>query len=248
MRIVLTPDWFIGKDMLIECFSFLVLVIFSILAIRNYKISKNRKSLYLGVGFGFIALAQLASLFTKFFLYYDLVPTHSIGQALITSNLVNSVDVFYYAGFFFYRLMTLAGFFMIYRLPRDKKSWGDYALVLYFILVSALLSKEFYYLFHLTALVLLILIVGNYYDVLKEHKLFNTKILVTAFSLLALSQLIFALSRLEVMFVLANVIELVSYCILLGLGIRLLQNGKEKKPNGYHIGHVGDNSGKKRNN
>ena len=246
MKIVLTPDWFIGKDVLIDVFSFFVLFVFLILAVKNYRLSKNRSLLYLGVGFGMVALAQLATIFTKLVLYYNFGPTQAIGNALITSQLVSSVDIFYYAGFFFHRLMTLLGFFIIYRLPREKKSWGDYALVLYFIFVSALLSKEMYYLFHLTALVLLVLIVGNYYGVLMKHGLFNTKILIVAFSLLAFSQLVFALSTLDLMFVLANIIELVSYSILLGLGIRLLQHGKEKKPNGYNIGYVGDNSGKKR--
>src|SRR3989338_6340370 len=146
VKIVLTPDWFLGKDVFIEFFSFIVLIIFSILAIRSYKLNKNRNFLYLGWGFGLIALAQLAAVITKLVLYYDIGPSQAIGDLILTSQIVSSVDIFYYAGFFFQRFLTLCGLYIIYRLPRAKKSVGDYVLVGYFILLSAILSTSFSYL------------------------------------------------------------------------------------------------------
>ncbi len=246
VKIVFTPDWFLGKDVLIEGFSFIVLFIFSFLSIKNYKLNKNRKFLYLGVGFGLIALAQLAAVITKLVLYYDIGPSQEIGRAIITSQILKSIDIFYYAGFFFHRLLTLLGLYVIYRLPRDKKSPRDFVLVSYFIIISALLSKQVYYLFHATALVLLVLIMNNYYEVYKKNKFVNTKILILAFGILALSQLIFIISRLEVAFVTANIVELISYIILLILIIRILQYGKKKKPYGHNIRYIGDNPKKSR--
>lgn len=244
MRFVPIPDWFLGKDVLIEGFSFIVLFIFSFLAIKNYKLNKNRKFLYLGVGFALIALAQLATIMTKLVLYYDIGPSQAIGAAIITSQLVNSVDIFYSAGFFFHRFLTLLGFYIIYRLPRQKKSMWDFVSVLYFILISVLLSGEVFYLFHLTALVLLVLIFDNYHALYKKNKFVNTKILLIAFGILALSQLIFILSNVEIMFVLGNIVELISYTILLTLIIRILKHGKKKKPDGHNIRHVGNNTRK----
>ena len=171
VKIVLTPDWFLGGDVLIEFFSFIVLLIFSMLAIKSYNLNKkNRSFLYLGWGFGLIALAQLAAVITKLVLYYDIGPTRAIGEAIITSQILSSVDIFYYAGFFFQRFLTLCGFYIIYRLPRKRKSIGDYFLVVYFILLSAILSTEFYYLYHLTSFILLILIIGNYSEIYKKNK------------------------------------------------------------------------------
>jgi len=246
MRFVSIPDWFLGKDVLIEGFSFIVLFIFSFLSIKNYKLNKNRNFLYLGVGFGLIALAQLATIVTKLVLYYDFGPSQAIGAAIITSQLVSSVDIFYSAGFFFHRLFTLLGFYIIYRLPRQKKSILDYFVVIYFIIISALLDKGVFYLFHLTALVLLILIFDNYHALYKENKFVNTKILLIAFGILALSQLIFILSNIEIMFVLGNIVELISYIILLIIIIRILKYGKKKKQNGHNIRHVGNNTEKGR--
>jgi hypothetical protein len=118
---------------------------------------------------------------------------------------------------------------VIYRLPRDRKSVMDYVIVLYFIVISAIVQQNLYYIFHLTAFIMMIAIVEKYSLVYKENKFINTKILMVAFAGLALSQLIFALSSFESLFAVANFIELISYIILLFLIIRILQYGTEKK-------------------
>ena len=247
VKIVLTPEWFLGSDVLIEAFSLIVLLTFMILAFRYYRMNKNKNVLYLGTGFGVIFLAEIATLLTKLVLFYDIGPSRAIGAALISSQLVGSVDIFYYLGFFFYRLLTLLGLYIIYRLPQEKKnSIGDYVLMIYFIVVSALLGDELYYLFHITTLVLLVLIVESYYNVYKKNRFFNTKILITAFSLLALSQLIFVLSSINFMYVLGDVIELISYSIFLALIIRIWTHGKEKKPYEHNIRHAGNSPRKGR--
>ena len=234
MKIIFTPDWFLGKDILIESFSFIVLLAFFFLCRKYYKLSGKKNFFNLASGFLLIALAQLATIMTKLVLYYDTKFTQQIGQLIITYHVVKSVDIFYYAGFFFYSLLTLLGFFVIYRL--GKKHKGDFFLVLYFIVISALLGSgfyyylvqfyyffNFYYIFHLTVLVLLILIINNFFQIYKKNKASNTKILIAAFVLLALSQVIFIFSKLGVMFAIANFIELIGYIILLVLIIRILR-------------------------
>lgn len=242
----LAPEWFLGNDVLIGIFSFIVLVVFSTLAIKNYNLNKNRNFLYLSIGFGLIALAQLALIMTKWVIYYDIPFTSSVGVAIIETGVVDSVSVLYGLSFLFYRLFTLLGFYVIYRLPQEKKFVGsDLALVSFFIIISAFLSNEFFYIFHLAALFILILIVNSYYAVYKKNKFFNTKILIVAFSMLALAQFIFLLSDFEVMFVIGSMVELISYAVLLGLIIRILKHGEKKKPHGDNFRYVG-NSARKR--
>lgn len=117
MKLVNIPNWFLGKDVIIDAFSFIILLAFFILAYRYYKLSKKKNFLYLGLGFLLIAIAQLAVIMTKLVLYYDTTFTQNIGQIVVTYNLVQTVDIFYYAGFFFNKLLTLLGLFIIYRLP-----------------------------------------------------------------------------------------------------------------------------------
>ncbi|MBU2458909.1 MAG: hypothetical protein KKB29_00915 [Nanoarchaeota archaeon] len=246
VKIVPTPDWFLGKDILIEAFSFIVLIVFCVLAVRAYKLKKNKGLVYLGLGFGMIALAQIASILTKTILYYDSAPVQALGNAIISSKILNSVDIFYYTGFFFQRFLTLLGLFTIYRLPQKKVISGDYLLIVYFVLLSALLSQKLFYLFHVTAFILLVLIVVNYSMIYRKNGFANTKILIVAFSILAAGQLVYLLSRVSVFFAVGSLAELVSYTLLLVLMIRILKHGEKKRSHGDNIRHVGNNPRKRR--
>ncbi len=249
MRFVFTPDWFLGKDVLIDVFSFLTLVVFFILAFKYSKISNNRNLLYLGSGFGLIGLAQLSSIITKMVLYFDFGPSQQIGRALVsTYHVMSSVDIFYLLGFFFFKFLMLSGFYLIYRLPRKNKSFWDIIVGIYFLVISISIVKEMYYLFYLTALILMTLIVIKYIKIYKKNNSKNTLILITSFVILAFSQLIFLLSPLETFFVLAEIFELISYAILLGLGITLLKHGNKKKSNGHHLRHPVHDTKKRRKN
>ncbi len=247
VKIVPTPDWFLGQDVLIDAFSFVVLFIFCFIALKYYRINRGKRNfLYLGWGFGLIALAQLAAFLTKLVLYYDFGPSRQIGAAIVTAQVLSSVDIFYYLGFFFQRFLTLSGLYIIFRLPRGKKSAWDYFIGAYFIAISLLLISEVAYLYHLTALAILLMISFKYQDIYQRNKFLNTKILVFAFGVLALSQILFLFSEIGILHVAGNVVELISYAVLLGLIIRIRKYGKKKKSYGNNFGHVGDNSGKRR--
>ena len=222
MRLVLTPDWFLGNDVLIGIFSFLVLATFFILCLRNYKISKKKDFLYLGFGFLAISLAQLAAILTKLVLYYDTTFTQQIGEMVITYHVLSSVDILYQLGFFFNKFLMLLGFFIIYKIFNKSKK-GDLFIVIYFIVLSALISSMIYHLYHLSLIMVLILIISNYYELYKKNNSENTRILIYAFSILLLSNCIFMFSGISSLFVLADVLELVSYIILLLLIIRILK-------------------------
>lgn len=227
MKIVFTPNWFLNNDILINVVSFLVLTIFFFLALKSYNISKKKSILYLGVGFLLIAIGELSTILTKIVLYYDTTVTRDIGQAVITYQIVKTVDIFYYAGFFFNRLFTLFGLYLIYKTPTRKEISGEFLLILYLLFIIALISYSFFYVYHLTALLLLVMIIRHYYKGYKKEKLSNMMILVTAFSLLALSQMAFFFSSIGYIYVAAQTIQLTSYIILFGLVVKILKNGKK---------------------
>lgn len=231
MKIVFAPDWFLSTDIIIHLISFLVLGLFFALAFKSYKLSNKKSTLYLGVGFLLISLAELSTILTKFVLYYDTSITTEIGRAIITSQIVKTVDIFYYLGFSFYKILTLLGLYVIYKLPM-KKIPKDFYFDVYLLIAAAVLSQFFYYVFHFTALLLLLMIIRNYYRIYMDEKNVNTKILIWAFSILALSQTIFAFSKLNYLYVTAQSVQLASYIILLALIVRIVKNGKKKKPHG----------------
>jgi len=235
MKIVFTPDWFLGSDVLIDFFSFLILLTLFIFAYKSYKLSKNKNSLYLGIGFFLIAFGEISTILTKLVLYYDTTFTKTIGNMIITYHIVRSTDILYNMGFFMYKLLTLLGLYILYGTAVKERSSREVLLVLYFLLVSSVFGSMFYYVFHLTTLIILVLIIGAYYKVYKKNKLLNTKILISAFVLLALSHSIFLFSKLPCLYVAGQIIQLISYIIFLSLIIIIWKNGKKKKQNRHNI-------------
>lgn len=242
VKIVLTPEWFLGGDVLIELFSFAILFIFFLLSLRSYKISKNRNTLHLGIGFFLIAIAEFSTILTKLVLFYDFLFAQQIGQVIIAYKVLKSVDVFYYLGFFLHKLFTLLGLYVIYRIPLKRKYSTDFLLMICFIAISAMLSSTYEYVFNLIAFVLLIFIINNYWQIYKKNKSENTKILMIAFVVLALSQIMFIMPKLDDfssiiqikpnnLHVIGQIAQLVSYLILLFLIIRILktQYGRQKE-------------------
>ncbi|MFH1152064.1 MAG: hypothetical protein V1788_02995 [Nanoarchaeota archaeon] len=228
MKIVFTPDWFLGQDVMINLFSFLILGLFFFFSVKNYKISKNKRLLYLGIGFLLIALAELSVVLTKFAIFYDTDVTQSIGRIIITYDVVKSLDIIYYISLFFNRFFTLLGLYIIYRLPLKRIS-GDFILVVYFIIITSLLSHNFYYIYHLTALIFLALVTRNYIKIYRENRLANTGIFIVALCLLGMSQVMFILSNLAYIYVMAQAVQLISYITLLILIMRISKNGKKKQ-------------------
>jgi len=231
MKLVFTPEWFTGTDVMIEIFSFVILFLFFFLSYKSYKITKNKKSLYLGIGFLLIAIAEIATILTKMILFYDMTLTREIGNMIITYHFLKSVDVLYNIGFFCHRLLTLLGLYIIYRMPIKNKSSGDALLVTIFIIISAVVSITSYYVFHLVALMFCLLIVSNYYDIYKKNKSRNTMMFIISVSLLALSQIIFLLilSNIEVLYAVAQFIQLVAYLMLLVLIVSILNSNKKQR-------------------
>ena len=157
------------------------------------------------------------------------IAIQEIGKIIVNTSVISSVDVFYYVGFGFNRLLTLLGLYVIYKLPLPGRVSGELFLNMYLIILVAILSHSFDYIYNLTALILLVFIINKYVKVYKKDKLVNTKILLSAFILLAVSQIIFIFSRLNSVYVTAQSLQLVSYIILLALIIKILKNGKKKK-------------------
>jgi hypothetical protein len=239
MNVILPPEWFINIDIVIEAISLLTVLVFSILCIKNYKLNKDKRFLYLGGGFGLITLAQFIITITKSVLYYNASFIGMSGEVVVPSQIFNLVSGIYNFGFFAYMALSLFGLYMIYKNPKSVFE-KDSFLVLYFITIITIISRDLVHLFHITVFVMLLLIVIKYSDVYKKNKSMGTLILINAFSVLALSSAIFIFARLmSIIYVTASIISLVSYITLLVLIIRILEhgkiNGKKKKQNGYNI-------------
>lgn len=228
MRLLLSPDWFLSADVIIELISFCVLILFFVFAIKSYKLNKNKNSLYLGIGFLIIAVAEVSIILTKLVGYYDLFFAQAVGQFIVTYKVVHSVDIFYYIGFFMHKILTLTGLYIIYRLPLKKRYFSDVVLGIFFIILSAYFGIENFFLFHITVILLLAFILINYYSIYEKNKSENTKLLMIAFGTLMFGHILFILSNIPDVYVIGQLCQLASYLILAMLMIKIFWYNKKE--------------------
>lgn len=229
MQLILAPNWFVKADLIIDLFSFFVLLVFFILSMKNYKLSQNKKTLYLGIGFLILGIAELAIILTRFVIYYDTLFIQKVGEMIIQYHIVKSTDILYDIGGFAYKFLTLLGLYILYRTPMKKSSASDIVLSIFFILLAGLVGEIIFYIFHITLLVFIILIINNYLKVYRKNKTKTTEWLVGSFLILGISHSFFIVSNIPIMYVTAQIIQLIAYISFLFLIISLIKYGNTKR-------------------
>ncbi|MBI2660420.1 hypothetical protein HYX07_04620 [Candidatus Woesearchaeota archaeon] len=228
VQVVFSPKWFWGKDIFIDSIALLVLLSIAIFATKYYWIKKSRNYLYLALSFYLIALSFFSKILINFTIYYQVLHTQIIGSMTYTQTILKSSEIFAVSGLFFYRFFTLLGLFMLYSIY-EKQSKANIILMVYFILISIFFSKEEYYLFYLTSLILLGIISNRYYQNYRKNKSKASGMLAASFSIITLSQVFFMLVSITKHFYVAGeIMQLIGYTVLLTAFITVLKHGREK--------------------
>lgn len=230
IELIYSPRWFYGKDIIIDIVSIFVLFLIAFFSIKYYKINrKNRNYLIFAGSFGVIALSFIFKIITNFTLYYKVVQTRQIGFITLTYNTVQASDILFSVGFLIHRILMLIGLFMLYALyTKTRKT--DVILMLYLIFISTYFSSSVYYVFHITALAFLVMITMQYWRNYRKLGHNTNKWLVWSFALITLSQLVFVFIRLHLLlYVAAEMIQLLGYICLLMTFIKVLKDGKKKR-------------------
>lgn len=233
IQLVYSPQWFYGKDIIIDIISIIVLFLIGFFSIRSYKIKKNRNYLFLATSFFMISISFIFKIMTNFTIYYKVLETHTLPFGTLTYQALKSTDVLFLIGYLAYRLLTLVGLYILYLIYEKRPySKANVLLVIYLLIVSTYFSRAAYYIFHLTAFLLLLLITYQYFMHYKEHKQTATKTLAISFAIITAGNLFSCFIEMEpAIYAIAEIIQLIGYILLLITFIIVLKHGKKKKQN-----------------
>src|SRR3989338_1029488 len=96
IELVYSPNWFHGKDIIIDTVSIVVLSLIAFFSIRCYRIDKENKNyLYLAISFIVIAFSFLFSIITNFTIYYKSIETANLGFLTLTYQAMRSTDILF---------------------------------------------------------------------------------------------------------------------------------------------------------
>jgi len=199
-----------------EIFFLLISLLISFYGYKIYRLSKNKEHKYFSMSFLLIALSFVFKILTNFDIYYNVFRTFRIGfQTFILSYLYNS-GIIHATGLFVYKLLTTFAFFGLFLIETKRHSKNDIYLIIYFILISTILSIFTYYIFHITLAIILFLICSRMYNNYEKDKRHSKFLVLFSFLMIFLSQFAFMLIFLETEFyVLGEIFLLVGYSVLL---------------------------------
>ena len=231
VQLAYTPVWFYGKDLYIDTVGLFVLSLIAFFSLRYYKLDKKNKNyIYLASSFFLIALSFFFKILTNFTIYYKVLETKTFGLFTITYHGIKTSNILFFVGFLAYRLLTLVGLYILYSIYQKRQSKSNIFLIIFFILISTYFSQSAYYIFHLTALIFLALIISQYRNNYKKNRQFTARLLATSFGIIAISQVFFVFASIDnFLYVIAEIIQLFGYLILLTTFVKVLRNAKKKE-------------------
>ncbi|MFP4424082.1 MAG: hypothetical protein ACLFP2_02515 [Candidatus Woesearchaeota archaeon] len=231
---VFSPQWFLGKDLLIDLVSFFALFAIAAVTFQFYRINKRTEHKLMAVSFSLLAASFLAKIMTYVVIYYyQLLHLREIEVvAAVADNTFQGIRLSYIMfalGFSFYRFAHLAGLYFLYSVYQEKKALSDTVIILFLFFMITYFSHNSFFAFHLASLVLLLLMTWRYYQIYLRNRLITTRNLMISFFIIALSQAIFIFQTNPLYYVAAEIIQFFGYFILLITFFTVLYNGKKKK-------------------
>ena len=227
-----SPEWFYLPSTIIDFFSFIVILSISIISLKYYRLNKlNKKYYYLAFSFFLICLSFLFKIITNLTVYYDQIGPSSKPEIIKTvADTIISYNIFSYLTFAAFALLNLLGLYYLYSIYQKEQSKSSIFLIGYFILITTYFSYLNYYIFHITALILLSLITTLYLKKYDINKYKNTKLLAYSFGTIALSQILFIFTTIgRLFYVVGEIVQLGGYALLLLVLRRAIKHGKKKK-------------------
>ena len=225
-----SPEWFYLPSTIIDFFSFIVILSISIISLRYYRLNKlNKKYYYLAFSFFLICLSFLFKIITNLTVYYDQIsPSNNPVIIKTTVDTIIGYNIFSHLTFAAFALLNLLGLYYLYSTYQKEQSKSSIFLIGYFILITTYFSHLDYYIFHITALILLSLITTLYVKKYGINKYKNTMLLAYSFGIIALSQIFFIFTTIgKLFYVIGEIVQLGGYALLLLVLRRAIKYGKK---------------------
>ena len=215
-RLIFSPRWFYGIDILFEIFFVFITLLISFYGYRIYKLSKNKEHKYFSISFLLIAISFAFKILTNFDIYFNVFRTMKIGlHTLVLSYLYNS-GIIYVTGLFIYKLLTTLAFFVLLLITTKKHSKNDVYLIVYLIFISTIFSSFTYYIFHITLVIILFFLCSYLYNNYEKRKERSKFLVFFSFLMIFLGQFAFMMIFLATEFyVVGEIFLLAGYSILL---------------------------------
>jgi len=190
---------FYGIDSLIELLIVIVAGIISWYSHRIYKIVKEENYRFFSWAFLAIAVSFMFKIISNFtFLSRVRVENANFVYVILTQpKYMPIVDFF---SFILYKSFYLIGFLILFLIATRTEKKDKVLLFIYLSIITILFSIYFDFVFHITLVVILLLLTMHFYHNYNNHRTINTLLVYLGFSIILISHCFFVFSGVNSLF------------------------------------------------
>lgn len=237
ITLIFSPQWFYGYDIIFEALAVIVTLIIGLYSLKIYRFSKERVYKYFGLSFLAFSISFIGKIAMNFALYNPNVIKSTMQARELTQQLLAKSNLIFHAGYDVHRflfLIALLGIYWIISKSRDNEHRG---LFIYLLLAISLFSFNTYYVFHLTAAIMLLFITKHFRSICRRKGApMNAHLNFLAFALLLLSQIVFIFVFLnKAIYVVAEIVQLLGFiAFLINILLLVFKHDKKKDKDRHH--------------
>jgi hypothetical protein len=219
---------FYGVDSILELIIIAVAGIIAYQSNRIYGVIKDKN--YQLFSWAFISIA--ISFFFKILANITLTHMIKIQKMNIIytlayeSKLMGAINFF---SFVLYKAFFIFGFLIIFFILTKNEKRENRFLFTYFSILAIIFSIYFNFIFHLTLVIIIALLVQHFYENQKKVKTRNSILVFTAFSIILVSQIFFIFANINTIFYLLDEFILLVGFLILAVNHYLIKNEKTYK-------------------
>lgn len=223
-QLFFTPEWFNGLDLLFDGIGLIIAMLISGYSWKIYKMSSENRYAYFSLAFILVSLGFIFKLMTQGILYYSSLREVAAGVLRpLTGAGLEYADLFYRGGFFLQMVSTLGGWLLIFFVSQKSRGRlnkfyevSQIFLFIYLLVLISIVSNFKYFVFYLTSMVILGMVVLNYYKNYLNNGNRNSYLVMASFLLILVGQFFFSFVLLWTDFyVLGEVFMLIGFLVLL---------------------------------
>lgn len=228
VKLVYSPQWFYGKDILIDIVSIFILLLIAFFSIRYYNIKRNKNYIYLTLSFVILAGSFLAKILINFNVYYKLIETQDLGIVSAVYQSMKATHSIFITSFVVYWLSMTFGYYILYSIYQNQ-SLSNFLFGTYLITAYTYIAYPDYRTFHITLFVILALITAIHLKRYLNNRYVATKLVTLSFGIITLSQIFFIFIDWNIYFyVIGELMQLIGYISLLFTFIMVLKYGRQE--------------------
>lgn len=229
---------FYGIDSLVEFLIIAVSLIIFYYSRKIYKLVKDSCYKYLSFAFLFIAISFIFKILSNLTIFYKV--------KIITANFVFTffrqleyMQLINFLSFILFKCFHIIGFLILFLIATKTIKKEKIFMFIYLSILVVILSVFFNFIFHLTIVAILLVLVLHFYQNYKKVKSQNSYLVFIAFLIIFISHLLFIFSDFNSLFYfLAEILLLIGFLCLLVNQIKLnkshrLVNKNENKKNAF---------------